>query len=153
MFRVRVEWDWPEPDLDRCIILQLDILKRCTQPSAAAWDSRGSACLRVQVLFDNTINLDPDMALNGGGGINTDVLPRDGSKGCQPVLPHTWPRVGNNIFGVSRPHLLFVTWCLNRSALCPTKHTQCLSPHSDLRPWLNPNVRAKVVHHVQIAVH
>ena len=51
-----------------------------------------------QVLFDNSID-DNDYATNGGGGINVDVLPRNGSDGCNPVYPYMWPRV-NNIFTV-----------------------------------------------------
>ena len=50
------------------------------------------------MLLDDSIN-DNDYVLDGGGGINTDVLPRNGSNGCTPVYPYMWSRV-NNIFSV-----------------------------------------------------
>ncbi len=51
------------------------------------------------MLFDESIDVDNTMT-NGGGGINPDVLPRNGSNGCTPVYPWMYPRV-NNIFEVS----------------------------------------------------
>jgi hypothetical protein len=49
--------------------------------------------------MDETVDIDPTR-LDGGGGINVDVLPRDKSNGCKPVLPHQFNRV-NTIFSVS----------------------------------------------------
>ncbi len=54
--------------------------------------------LCCQVLFDDSIDNNGDET-NGGGSINADVLPRNGSNGCEPVYPYMWPRV-NNIFTV-----------------------------------------------------
>ena len=51
------------------------------------------------MLFDESIDVDNTMT-NGGGGINPDVLPRNGSNGCTPVYPWQYPRV-NNIFEVN----------------------------------------------------
>ena len=54
--------------------------------------------MSAQVLFDESIDADNTMT-NGGGSINADVLPRNGSNGCKSVYPWQYPRV-NNIFEV-----------------------------------------------------
>jgi hypothetical protein len=50
------------------------------------------------VAYDESIDRNSN-ALDGGGGINTSKLPRDGNKGCMPVYPHSFLRV-NTIFEV-----------------------------------------------------
>jgi len=52
----------------------------------------------TEVVYDESIDKNPD-ALDGGGGIDESMLPRDGSKGCVPVYPHSFLRV-NTIFEV-----------------------------------------------------
>src|SRR5580693_2283841 len=43
------------------------------------------------VAFDESIDKDLTK-LDGGGGINTNFLPRDPQNRCKPVLPHEWIR-------------------------------------------------------------
>jgi hypothetical protein len=60
----------------------------------------GSNCQQVgtQVVFDSSIDKNRD-AVDGGGGIDANKLPRDSRKGCSPVYPHNFLRV-NTIFEV-----------------------------------------------------
>ena len=59
-----------------------------------------SDCSRIgtPVVFDSSIDRNRD-AVDGGGGIDPDKLPRDPKKGCAPVFPHSFIRV-NTIFEV-----------------------------------------------------
>ena len=59
-----------------------------------------SDCTRIgtTVIFDSSIDRNPD-AIDGGGGIDPEKLPRDPKNGCKPVFPHNFIRV-NNIFEV-----------------------------------------------------
>ena len=59
-----------------------------------------SDCSKVgtTVIFDSSIDKNRD-AVDGGGGIDPDRLPRDPRKGCAPVFPHNFVRV-NTIFEV-----------------------------------------------------
>jgi predicted AlkP superfamily pyrophosphatase or phosphodiesterase len=52
------------------------------------------------VIFDSSIDKNPD-AVDGGGGIDPEKLPRDPKNRCKPVFPHSFIRV-NNIFEVIR---------------------------------------------------
>ena len=52
----------------------------------------------TKVIFDSSIDRNPD-AIDGGGGIDPEKLPRDPKNGCKPVFPHSFIRV-NNIFEV-----------------------------------------------------
>ena len=60
----------------------------------------GSDCSEIgtAVIFDSSIDKDRD-ALDGGGGLDPNRLPRDPKKGCSPVFPHDFIRV-NTIFEV-----------------------------------------------------
>ncbi|HEV1995013.1 MAG TPA: alkaline phosphatase family protein, partial [Candidatus Acidoferrum sp.] len=60
----------------------------------------GSDCTKIgtAIIFDSSIDKDRD-ALDGGGGIDPNKLPRDPKKGCAPVFPHSFIRV-NTIFEV-----------------------------------------------------
>jgi hypothetical protein len=49
------------------------------------------------------------MALDGGGGINPDYLPRDPNNGCKPVYPHNFIRV-NTVFEVVKKHGGYTAW-------------------------------------------
>jgi hypothetical protein len=60
------------------------------------------------VAFDESIDFDLTK-LDGGGGINTDFLPRDPTNNCQPVLPHEWIRV-NTIFEVVKANGGTTAW-------------------------------------------
>ncbi len=62
----------------------------------------------TQVGFDEELDKDYTK-LNGGGGINPAYLPRDSSKGCAPVYPHSYLRV-NTIFEVARAAGLHTAW-------------------------------------------
>jgi hypothetical protein len=59
-----------------------------------------SDCSRIgtPVIFDSSIDKNRE-AVDGGGGIDADKLPRDPKKGCTPVFPHNFIRV-NTIFEV-----------------------------------------------------
>ena len=59
-----------------------------------------SDCSKVGtvVIFDSSIDKNSN-AVDGGGGIDPEKLPRDPKNGCKPVFPHSFIRV-NNIFEV-----------------------------------------------------
>jgi hypothetical protein len=62
----------------------------------------------TQVGLDEEIDTDLTQ-INGGGGIDTDYLPRDASKNCSPVYPHSWIRT-NTIFEVVRQNGGYTAW-------------------------------------------
>lgn len=62
----------------------------------------------TQVGFDEEIDNDLTK-LNGGGGINTDYLPRDPKNGCTPVWPHNYLKV-NTIFEVVKAAGGYTAW-------------------------------------------
>jgi type I phosphodiesterase/nucleotide pyrophosphatase len=62
----------------------------------------------TQVGLDEQVDTDLTQ-INGGGGINTDYLPRDASKNCSPVYPHSWIRT-NTIFEVVRQNGGYTAW-------------------------------------------
>jgi predicted AlkP superfamily pyrophosphatase or phosphodiesterase len=64
---------------------------RSLSPPGSDCSTRGT-----DVILDGSIDIN-NKALDGGGGINPDKLPRDPSKGCKPVYPHDFLRV-NTIF-------------------------------------------------------
>jgi len=66
---------------------------RSLSPPASDCSKVGTA-----VIFDSSIDTNRD-AVDGGGGIDPDKLPRDPKKGCTPVFPHNFIRV-NTIFEV-----------------------------------------------------
>jgi len=70
----------------------------------------GSNCATqgTEVVYDESIDVD-STALDAGGGIDPTKLPRDGSKGCTPVYPHSFLRV-NTIFEVARAAGLYTAW-------------------------------------------
>jgi hypothetical protein len=70
----------------------------------------GSNCSTkgTEVVYDESIDFNPN-ALDGGGGINPAALPRDGSKGCTPVFPHSFLQA-NTIFEVARNAGLYTAW-------------------------------------------
>jgi len=59
-------------------------------------------------VYDESIDID-STKLDGGGGIDPAKLPRDGSKGCTPVYPHSFLRV-NTIFEVAHDAGLYTAW-------------------------------------------
>jgi hypothetical protein len=62
----------------------------------------------TQVGFDEEVDTNY-LLLNGGGGINPAYLPRDSTKGCAPVYPHSYLRV-NTIFEVAREAGKYTAW-------------------------------------------
>lgn len=62
----------------------------------------------TQVGYDEEIDVDLSQ-INGGGGIDTDYLPRDSTKNCSPVYPHSYLRV-NTIFEVVRQNGGYTAW-------------------------------------------
>jgi hypothetical protein len=62
----------------------------------------------TQVGYDEEIDADLTQ-INGGGGIDTDYLPRDSTKGCSPVYPHSYLRV-NTIFEVVKQNGGYTAW-------------------------------------------
>ncbi len=69
-----------------------------------------TSCTTVgtETLYDESIDLD-STALDGGGGIDVNALPRDPSNGCSPVFPHTFLRA-NTIFEVAKGAHLRTAW-------------------------------------------
>jgi hypothetical protein len=67
-----------------------------------AFSPPGSNCSTVGTAIDlkEGIDINP-AALDGGGGIDPNKLPRDPARGCAPVYPHNLMRV-NTIFEVIR---------------------------------------------------
>ena len=70
-----------------------------------------SDCSRIgtTVIFDSSIDRNPD-AIDGGGGIDPEKLPRDPKNGCRHVFPHSFIRV-NNIFEVIKQSGGRTAWC------------------------------------------
>ena len=70
-----------------------------------------SDCSKIgtTVIFDSSIDKNRD-AVDGGGGIDPDRLPRDPQKGCTPVFPHNFVRV-NTIFEVIKSRGGRTAWC------------------------------------------
>jgi len=62
----------------------------------------------TQVGFDEEVDTNY-LLLSGGGSINPAYLPRDSTKGCAPVYPHSYLRV-NTIFEVAREAGLYTAW-------------------------------------------
>ena len=62
----------------------------------------------TQVGYDEEIDVDLTQ-INGGGGIDTDYLPRDATKNCSPVYPHSYLRV-NTIFEVVKQNGGYTAW-------------------------------------------
>ncbi len=62
----------------------------------------------TQVGLDEQVDTDLTQ-INGGGGIDTDYLPRDSTKNCSPVYPHNWIRT-NTIFEVVRQNGGYTAW-------------------------------------------
>jgi hypothetical protein len=60
----------------------------------------GSNCTAkgTEVVFDESIDIDPDK-VDAGGGIDPKKLPLDPAHGCKPVYPHSYLRV-NTVFEV-----------------------------------------------------
>jgi hypothetical protein len=73
----------------------------------------GSTCTGTPgtaTVYDETVDFNTD-ALNGGGGIDPNKLPRalDQSHNCVPVFPRNYIRV-NTIFGVAHAAGLYTAW-------------------------------------------
>ena len=64
--------------------------------------------LGTQVGYDESIDYDLTR-LDGGGGINSDYLPRDPKNGCAPVYPHSYLKV-NTIFEVVKAAGGYTAW-------------------------------------------
>jgi|CZKH01.1.fsa_nt_gi hypothetical protein len=62
----------------------------------------------TQVGYDEEIDVDLTQ-INGGGGIDTDYLPRDATRNCSPVYPHSYLRV-NTIFEVVKQNGGYTAW-------------------------------------------
>ncbi len=62
----------------------------------------------TEVVMDESIDKDLN-AIDGGGGINEDRLPRDPYNGCSPVYPWQYSRV-NNVFEVVKAHGGLTAW-------------------------------------------
>jgi len=70
----------------------------------------GSNCgiVGTEVVYDESIDID-STKIDAGGGINPANLPRDPSKGCTPVYPHSFLRV-NTIFEVIKAAGMRTAW-------------------------------------------
>src|SRR2546423_11787962 len=70
-----------------------------------------SDCSKVGtvVIFDSSIAKNPD-AVDGGGGIDPEKLPRDQKNECRPMFPHSYIRV-NNMFEVIKQAGGRTAWC------------------------------------------
>jgi hypothetical protein len=63
----------------------------------------------TSVIFNETVDLDPNAA-DGGGGLDATRLPLDPSRGFAPVYPHNYLRV-NTIFEVAKAAGFRAAWC------------------------------------------
>ena len=70
--------------------------------------STSCTTIGTETLYDESIDMDLT-ALDGGGAINPDALPRDPKRGCTPVLPHMFLRA-NTIFEVAKAAHLRTAW-------------------------------------------
>jgi hypothetical protein len=77
---------------------------RALSPPASKCASAGT-----ELALDESIDINPD-AVDGGGGLNPEKLPLDGSHGCAPVYPHNLLRV-NTVFEVIKAAGLRTAWC------------------------------------------
>jgi hypothetical protein len=76
-------------------VLYSDTYDRALSPAGSDCTAKGAA-----VLYDERANRNPD-ALDAGGGLDPDKLPRDPANGCRPVYPHDYLRV-NTVFEVAK---------------------------------------------------
>ena len=76
-------------------VLYSDTYDRELSPPGSDCSTKGT-----EVLYDERANKNPD-ALDAGGGIDPNKLPRDPTHNCQPVFPHAYLKV-NTIFEVAR---------------------------------------------------
>src|SRR5262249_23824195 len=76
-------------------VLYSDTYDRALSPAGSDCSLKGAA-----VLYDERANKNPD-AIDAGGGIDPDKLPRDPANNCRPVYPHSYLRV-NTIFEVAK---------------------------------------------------
>lgn len=72
--------------------------------TAGACPSTGGTVTEWDEFIDNDLT-----ALDGGGGLNPNFLPRDPNNGCAPILPHQYLRV-NTIFEVVKNHGGHTAW-------------------------------------------
>ena len=68
-------------------VLYSDTYDRALSPAGSDCAAKGAA-----VLYDERANKNPD-ALDAGGGLDPNRLPRDPANGCQPVYPHRYLKV------------------------------------------------------------
>ena len=68
-----------------------------------------SGPLGTPVIFDESVDLNLN-ALDGGGGLNPDALPRDPARGGAVVYPHNYLRV-NTVFEIIRAAGRRTAWC------------------------------------------
>ena len=76
--------------------------------SGKALGSTTCSVIGTEVLYDETIDLNPN-ASDGGGGIDVRRLPRDPYNNCAPVYPWMYNRV-NTVFEVVHDHGLLTAW-------------------------------------------
>jgi hypothetical protein len=76
-------------------VLYSDTYDRALSPAGSDCTAKGAV-----VLYDERANKNPD-ALDAGGGLDPNRLPRDPANGCAPVYPHSYLRV-NTIFEVAK---------------------------------------------------
>src|SRR5260370_6441702 len=76
-------------------VLYSDTYDRALSPAGSDCSAKGAV-----VLYDERANKNPG-ALDAGGGLDPNRLPRDPANGCAPVYPHSYLRV-NTIFEVAK---------------------------------------------------
>ncbi len=76
-------------------VLYSDTYDRALSPAGSDCSTKGTV-----VLYDERANKNPD-ALDAGGGIDPNKLPRDPANNCRPVFPHEYLKV-NTIFEVAK---------------------------------------------------
>ncbi len=91
----------------------------------------------TQVGFDEEIDADLTQ-VNGGGGIDTDYLPRDPSNHCAPVYPHSALRV-NTIFEVVHQSGGYTAWTDKHPAYEWTKGPSGTGVDDFYGPEINSN--------------
>jgi hypothetical protein len=76
-------------------------------PTGVTCTPGGQNTVGTEVLYSETIDLNQN-AIDGGGGINPQALPRDPVT-CNPVYPHSYLKV-NTIFEVLKAQNLLTAW-------------------------------------------
>ncbi len=112
---------------------------RSLSPPAAQGAGLCPGTIGTVVAFDESIDNDTSK-LDGGGGINPTLLPRDPKRGCVPVYPHDYLRV-NTVFEVVKASGGYTAWSDKHPS-----YDYVLGPSgSGVSDLASPEINSKVV--------